>query len=544
MSTDVKKNVEALSAEAVKQFTEGSLCDLAHELYGSEFQYTSGGRWFHFEKDVGHWKADPYKTKLILDLFRYRMKDYFREFLSRHEELNDCYKNLYKLGCMNMVNNCVALAKSNFSTDELFEVKLDQNPYLIGDMNGVYDLKTGIHRVGTPEDYVSMKMGAFYHDYTWDHPDVSSVMKFWAKIHVDPVIRTYFLKAISVCMIAGNKEKMILVMTNDDGDAGKSACLKIIEKVFGDYSITLQRERFVVQSNKYAGNAAPDIANAKNKRLGSVKELSKDETLDIGSLKLFSGSDDIQVRKLYKNGGDMQVLLTMILMMNKLPPIPANDKPTWNRLRVIPFESIFNDEAPSDSRKQWEQKHFKPDKDLKGKLENLKDAFYWVFLQFFKEYQEDGLYPLPEKVRLATQRYRESNDVFDQFVKHNFKVTKTQEDFVCIDTNLFEEYSMWFDMNNRGKKFVRPKFFDFKKSCITYFKSLRTEDGENDDGTPSFYKHTVINSKIYGVRRIEFGEEVESDDEGSESMSLLEQDKVEITKSDEKDYLKYFANPL
>ncbi len=500
-----KSTNRSLTEIAVKVFNEGALAELAFEMYGKEYQYTTNGNWFKFFSEYGHWEKDPYpKAKWIRVTFLKELRNYLKEYMKNEEHLADCMKNLNKLGTASLINNCVSMATLNFSTDMKFEEKLDKDPYLIGDQNGVYDLQNGVHRKGTPEDNVSMRCGAFYRDYSWDHPDVRSVMRFWAKIHVDPKIRRYFLKAVSVCMVAGNKEKMILVFTNDNGDAGKSACLKIIERVWGDYSITLSRDRFVVSSLKSAGGPQPDIANAKNKRLGSVKELSKDETLDIGALKLFSGSDDVQTRTLHDKGGDMEILLTMILMMNKLPPIPPGDKPTWNRLRVIPFESIFDDEAPNDEKEQWRQKHFKPDRDIKAKLAKLKDAFYWVFLQYFKIYQTEGLLPLPDKVKVATQNYRESNDIFEQFLTSTLVETLEPKDHVKISETLYEDYLEWFAMNTKGKRMVPPKYYDFKKNILTYYMSKKTKIGETSKGTPKFFKYIPNPSlpvpSVHGMR--------------------------------------------
>ena len=42
--------------------------------------------------------------------------------------------------------------------DRRFKAKLDQNPYLIGFKNGIYDLKSNIFRCGYPEDFVSKCM--------------------------------------------------------------------------------------------------------------------------------------------------------------------------------------------------------------------------------------------------------------------------------------------------------------------------------------------------------------------------------------------------
>jgi len=546
-----KTTNRSLTDLAIKVFNEGALADLAFELYGKEFQYTVNDNWYKFFSEHGHWDKDPYpKPKWIKSVFMRDLKTYLKEYIKAEEHLADCMKNLTKLGTNSLLNNCVSMAQNNFSTERKFEEQLDQSTYLIGDQNGVYDLENGIHRKGTPEDYVSMKMGAHYHDYTWDHPDVKSVMRFWAKIHVDPVLRKYFLKAVSVCMVAGNKEKMILVMTNDNGDAGKSACLKIIEKVWGDYAVTLSRERFVVSSFKTAGGPSPDIANAKNKRLGSVKELSKDETLDIGAIKLFSGSDDVQVRTLYDKGGDMQILLTLILMMNKLPPIPPGDKPTWNRMRVIPFESIFDDEAPSDEREQWRRKHFKPDRDIKTKLAKLKDAFYWVFLQHFKMYQLEGLAPIPAKVKAATQSYRESSDIFEQFLTSTLVETLDPKDFVKVTEEYYSEYLSWFELNTRGKKMVPPKFYDFKKSVLTYFSSKKTKIADTAKG-PKYFKYipnpSISVPAIHGMRLRGAEDDVKDDVEENqyedvEDAKFYGEDiELEDDKMDEDDFKEYFV---
>lgn len=544
-----KSSNRSLTEHAIKIFNEGALAELAFQLYGKEYQYTTNGNWYKFFGEFGHWRKDPYpKPKWIKNVFMFDLKMYLKDYIKGEEHLGDSFKNLNKLGTVSLINNCVTMASQHFSTDEKFEDQLDQNPYLIGDQNGVYDLQNGLHRKGTPEDYVSMRMGAHFRDYTWEHPDVKSVMRFWAKIHVDPIIRKFFLKAISVCMIAGNKEKIILVMTNDNGDAGKSATLKIIEKIWGDYAITLSRERFVVSSYKSAGGPAPDIANAKNKRLGSVKELSKDETLDIGALKMFSGSDDVQVRTLYKEGGDMQILLTMILMMNKLPPIPPGDKPTWNRLRVIPFESIFDDEAPSDEKEQWKKKHFKPDRDIKTKLAKLRDAFYWVFLQYYKIYQLEGLNPLPQKVKVATQNYRESNDIFEQFLQKSFVETLQIGDTIKITEELFLEYLEWFRNNSVGKKLVPPKLYDFKKSIVTYYSSKKTKIAETAKG-PKYFKYiqnpSLTIPTIHGlhIRNINDNEEDNQKEEDNEKVEEFYNEDINLKEEirDEEDFKEFFV---
>ena len=535
--------------EAIRCFTEGDLADLAFELFGKEYEYTTKKNWFKFTSKIGHWLDDEYGKAYIWEVFRRNVLEYLKEYIKKEDSLIEYMKNLKKLKQRSFINNCIEMSTFNFNKDPKFEQKLDEIPYLIGDLNGVYDLNQGVHRIGVPEDFVSKKCNATFRDYTWNHPHVKSAMRFWAKIHVDPEIRHFFLKIISTCFEAGNREKVIIVMSSPVGNNGKSVALKVIESIWGDYTITLQRERFVLSTMKSAGGASPDIANAEKKRIGTVKELGKDEPLDIGVLKLFSGSDDIQVRTLYEKGGDMKMMLTLIMMFNK-PPCISGDKPTWNRMRLIPFESEFSKDAPDDPKEQWRQKHFKADKDIEPKLDQLKDAFYWIFLEYYKIYKREGLDPLPKKVQLATQAYKEENDIFEEYVNQELIDTQKPQDKFEVTKEFYENYIQWFTLNTRGKKMARPSYSDFKRDTVNYFFNKKTVIGTNKDGKPLHFTYVKHNKDkfVYGVRlrqENDEDEEEEEDVEDSEEDHYMYKQEVDLEEEqmNEKDYDQYFVGP-
>lgn len=537
---------------AITKLSEGRICVVAHHLYGREFAYTKEDNWFHFNKKCGHWKQDKFKQpKYLFNILNVDLKKYFMDYI-RSSTRQDLFKYAEKIEEKfekdMFINSIIKFSQKKFSDDEEFEEKLDQNDWLIGTQNGVYDLKNCMHRVGLPEDFVSMKMGASYRNFTWDHPEVKCVMRYWARLHVDPALRDWFLKAIAVIMVGGNIEKMILIMTNNDGNAGKSKALELIEMIFGEYAETMKRERFIMNSIKSAAGADQDIANLKNKRLASVKELSKDETVDVGALK--APSDKMQVRGLYEKGGNMRPQFTMLIMLNKIPALSSDDLPTLKRFRIIPHESIFDEDAPSDPMEQWKKKHFKPDKNISQKLAKVKDAAFWVLIEYFKRYQKEGLNPIPAKVLQATKEYRQNNNVFTQFIKAKvIEDIKNKNSFIKVNETFYKEFLAFHLMATKGSNLKPSKLNEFKVDVTEYYNMKKVEIGKTPKGTPKYFQFVDNSKPTLIIKGCRFKTEADENEELSEDLSKstesldLDFDEPEPEPADLADYYKYFTSP-
>ena len=102
------------------------------------------------------------------------------------------------------------------------------------------------------------------------------------------------------------------------------------------------------------------------------------------------------------------------IVCNDPPIVPDNDKAFWNRIRLIPFESKFCDDAPESPEEQLRQKRFPIDRTFEDKVPGLLEAFAWYLLNHRKK----GLsFIEPEKVRLYTDAYRMKNDIYAQFIQ-------------------------------------------------------------------------------------------------------------------------------
>lgn len=321
--------------------------------------------------------------------------------------------------------------------NESFMKKLDSDPYLIAFQNGVYDLQTHEFRDGRPSDYLSLKMNISYStEYTMNHPDVENVLNFFTKIFPDVTLKEYFLDMSSEVFIGGNHSKIFQIWTGE-GDNGKSITQLLFEKMLGPYSIKLPTS-LITGKRTQSSCACPELVRAGNGvRLATLQEPDQKDTINIGILKELSGNDTFFARGLYKEGTEITPMFKLVLICNEPPKLPYNDRATWNRIRVIPFESTFTDEAPETFEEQLLQKKFPKDKDFGDKIPKMLEPFAWLLLNRLK-YRKKIIIE-PEKVKMATSDYRKKNDIYKQFI----------DEFILINENsqisLIELYSVFKD---------------------------------------------------------------------------------------------------
>lgn len=295
-----------------------------------------------------------------------------------------------------------------------FATELDTNPFLFSFQNGVYDLNNHTFRDGRPSDKNSIRAPIRYrHDLTHDHPEVLQVIDFFVKIFPDKSVRDYFISMSSQVFIGGNHSKIVQVWTGE-GDNGKSVTQSLFEKMLGHLLVKLPTS-LLIGKRSQSSSACPELVRAGNGvRFAMVQEPDQNDTINVGILKELSGNDTFFARGLYKEGSEITPMFKFALVCNEPPKLPHNDRATWNRVRVIPFESVFSDNAPEDPDEQLLKKVFPKDPHFGEKVHSMAEAFAWYLLEHLKLNPKLG--PEPDKVKMATQNYRRKNDIYRQFV--------------------------------------------------------------------------------------------------------------------------------
>ena len=194
--------------------------------------------------------------------------------------------------------------------DRRFKEKLDQNPYLIGFQNGIYDLKLCKFRNGCPEDFISKCIPIDYKEYDESDEEVQNIIEFLQKVFPDSSIRTYFLDTYSDIFVGGNSQKKVYLWTGE-GDNAKSITQSFFEKMLGELAIKFNTQYFTGKKAS-TGSANPELARAAPPvRHATMEEPDADEQLNIGELKKLSGGDSYWARDLFEKGKSTREVFPM-----------------------------------------------------------------------------------------------------------------------------------------------------------------------------------------------------------------------------------------
>lgn len=508
-SLDNPEEYNEFKKESAKKYktqaVEGSHTDIAkmlYEYYGDEFvcSSVSNKQWYQF---VNHkWELIEEGVFLrkkisedIVSIFCEEVREIYSQLglptdkaveKTLKERIKCAQRVVFNLKSAPYKRSVMAEAVDIFY-DKYFKRKLNQNPWLICFQNGVYDLKNNVFRQGLPDDYISKCMPIDYINYSETDEKVHEVYDFLEKIFPDKSVRTYFMDTTSDVFVGGNTQKIVNFWTGC-GDNGKTITQTLIENMLGPLAIKFPTT-LITGKKPMSGAAFPDLARAGDGvRWGVLEEPDNDEMINSGTMKMLSGGDSFFARDLFekgKDGNEIVPLFKLTFICNKLPKLKSSDQATWNRIRVIPFESTFcreNDPTlPETIEEQFLQKKFPMDKNFRLKIPGLLSAFAWVLLEHRKNIK---FRVEPPKVRQATDLYRKQNDMYKQFYdeviiedsKHSLSLSELYNQFkdwfresmpnhvVPIRSEVEEYFNKLFGEPDKHKKWIGYKIRSFSES--------------------------------------------------------------------------------
>ena len=301
------------------------------------------------------WKGHTWKTDEDGKIERLTIKT-IRQRLRKSADIEDSEKRdkeakwaLYSEGKarIDAAIKLAAILKPISTTIDQF----NKYPMLLGCENGVIDLESGKLLKGRPEDMISMSTKISY------DPEAESPrwQQFLLEIFLeDEKLIDYIGRCVGISLTGLTKEQVIFLLYGI-GANGKSVFLNILRALLGDYAANTSFQTFL--SSQYDSSKIPnDVAALVSKRLVTALELKENARINEERIKSMTGGDPINARFLHREWFTYTPEYKIWLAVNHKPKVSDTTYSFWRRIRLIPFNAIFENE--------------KDDKKLKEKLLN------------------------------------------------------------------------------------------------------------------------------------------------------------------------------
>lgn len=349
---------------------------------------------------------------------------------------------------------------ANLFYNENFIRTLNQNPYIIGFDNGIFDLRTGKLRIGEPDDLVSKTVGFDYPDLDENDATVKEIESFYDKIQPDYDVNL-LLKCYTASMFEGGNKDQKMVLLIGVGSNGKGTYIDLINGTFGDrstggYYDTISPTIFT-QKRTGSSNATPELADKFDIRSLGFQEIDEDDQFHLGLMKSMTGQDKIPARPLYGQPFTYIPLFKLFAAMNTEPVINSDDNGTWRRILKIDFHTVFS----SNPKKPNERIG---DPDIREKITGWFPAHAWLLLnKYYPIYKKNGGLEklIPNSVRMSTNKYKNDSNVFIEFINDNIKNDENSKLEKTVAWIIFKDwYIKCYNTKNQASHKKLMQFFE------------------------------------------------------------------------------------
>ena len=424
--------------------------------------------------------------------------------------LKECGNRFYLKGCR-----------------DLLDTQLD----LIHFTNGVYDLETNIFRDGRPSDNISLTTNLEYVEYTFDSPEIIDLQNIISQILPVAPVREYFLHILSSCLSGKVYFEKFFVLTGS-GSNGKSKLIELIQNTLGDYYHQMNVAALCSKRGN-SQSADPELAMLRGRRFVAFQEPSKDEPINVGKLKEWTGGDTIQTRELYKGPIKFKSQAKMFLICNDIPDVHSDDDGTWRRLTVINFPSKFIPRSEFTGR-DYEYERIN---NMNEKLDELREPFIWFLLQYYKKFQatqKKGGLSEPQEIIDATNHERKKNNPIKQFIDDRIVFSQNRSDKFNIQ-DIYTVFRNYMTDSGHNPKFL-PKRPDFQqKFNIEYVNIIKKNTNKTLEIIKQKHewnnvKYLIDNTNTENETLLMIDDE--SEDEYTNTLELINMDDIEHSDSD------------
>ena len=396
-------------------YTDVGQAQLFNALYGEKIRYSAATKWLVY--DGKKWEESEIKAHGLAQELTDRQLAEMRKRLKKARAEQDKAAEAGDEAQQKQAKAAVKAAESfrKFVLDrrktsriaatlteaepiaEIDVMELDKDPFKLNTPAGVVDLRTGEMKPHNPDDYCTK--------ITAVEPSLDG-MEMWLDFLErmtcgDRELQEYHQMNAGMAAVGKVFVENLEIATGIGGN-GKSTFYNAQAHVMGDYASRISPDVLITNSRK---NKSPEYAELRGKRLVIAAELEEGMRLDTGVVKRLCSVDPIRAETKFKAPFDFVPSHTIVLYTNHLPKVGTNDKGTWDRLVVVPFNASF--------------------RGMKGEIFNYGDYLFehcggailtWI-IEGARKYIAAGYHiEQPECVKQAIKEYRQQNDWFHNFI--------------------------------------------------------------------------------------------------------------------------------
>jgi len=442
VSSETRSKWDPVLAPTTDPLTEAGAAERFARLHGDAVRFDHRRqRWLLWQGHRWTPDADAAVLRVVLDFARTWQREAIEIADSALRE--DSVKFAIKLERRDTMNNVLAIAKALKPIADAGD-QWDRDPYLLGVLNGVVDLRTGALRPGRPDDGITLQTTA---PYDADAP-CARWEQFISEIFDGNAELTTFIQRAIGYSLTGITTEQVLFLLYGTGSNGKGTLTNTLKRVLGDYAWNMPFATIEMKDRSAIPN---DLAALMNRRFVTASETNDGCRLNEARVKALTGCDPVTARFLHGEFFTFEPLAKFWLSVNHKPIVRDDSYGFWRRIRLIPFTQRFDVDPMLADQLQAE---------ATGILAwCVRGALAW---------QQDGL-QAPDTVLEATKEYEQDSDPLAGFLAEACDLSPRNE---VGAKELFEHYRKWADGHGFGDR-ERLSQTMFGRKISERFEKLR-----------------------------------------------------------------------
>jgi phage/plasmid-associated DNA primase len=368
------------------------------------------------------------------------------------------------------------------SKAKVADADFNSNPFLLGFLNGVYDLRTAEFREYRYDDYITLTTRYDYKpvDYT-DEETIKMATILAEIIHtIQPNEEHRNLLLVSLASGLDGRAYQKIFMFNGQGGNGKGLIGSLMDIILGDYYH--QPSNGILKDIEKANTPSPDMINLKNKRYINFKEVSG--KIKAAMLRNLTGGGKFSGRYLNQNPEQFYMSGTFVMEFNTDPELDGQpQRADYRRMVNLFFPTNFTDDEMKIGKTFGEITFQKANTyyETNEFLEKSKYLFLDLLLNVYKENRDTEsdkglIINIPQSIRNRTEKFLENQNVFHKLFNRYWKTsTSTEKVQVKIIWESIKESGDYKDLSYEQKKtYGRDAFYKYLETIFSISGNTKT----------------------------------------------------------------------